>query len=82
MILVTKFILAIAHVPSFSIRAGTGTTLTHWCNAQSIHFIALLAWWYTFFISVHAITLIRIGYRHKSRTVHAPHIPLWLVTMH
>jgi len=20
-------------MPSFSIRAGTGTTLTHWCNA-------------------------------------------------
>jgi len=28
------------------------------------------------FISVHAITLIRIGYRHKSRAVRAPLIPL------
>jgi len=70
------------HLPSFSIRAGTGTTLTHWCNAQSIRFIAPLAWLYTFSISAHAITLIRIGYRHKSCAVHAPHIPLWLVTMH
>jgi len=69
-------------VPSFSIRAGTGTTLTHWCNAQSVHFIALLGWLYTFFISVHVIMLIQIGYRHKSCAVHAPHIALWLVTMH
>jgi len=69
-------------MPSFSIRAGTGTTLTHWCNAQSVPFIAPLAWLYIFFISVHSITLIRIGYRHKSHAVHAPHIPLWLVTMH
>jgi len=45
-------------------------------------FISLLAWLYTYFISAHAITLIRIGYRHKSRAVHAPHIPLWLVTTH
>jgi len=52
-------------MPSFSIRAGTGTTLTHWCNAQSVHFIAPLAWLYTFFISAH-----------KSRAVHAPHVPL------
>jgi len=29
-----------------------------------------------FSVSVHAITLIRIGYRHKSHAVHAPHIPL------
>jgi len=29
-----------------------------------------------FSISVHAITLIRIGYRHKSRAVHAPYFPL------
>jgi len=72
----------ISPVPSFSIHAGTETTLTHWCNAQSIQFIALLVWLYTFFISAHVITLIRIGYRHKSRAVHAPHIPLWLVTMH
>ena len=73
---------AVCVVPSFSIRAGTGTTLIHWCNAQSIHFIAPLAWLYKFFMSVHTIMLIRIGYRHKSRAVHAPHIPLWLVTMH
>jgi len=66
----------IAGLPSFSIHAGTGTTLTHWCNAQSIHFIAPLAWLYTFFISAHAIMHIRIGYRHKSHTVHAPYIPL------
>jgi len=45
-------------------------------------FIGLLAWLDTFFISAHVITLIWIGYRHKSRAVHAPHIPLWLVTMH
>jgi len=51
-------------------------------NVQSVHFIAPLVWLYTFFTSAHAITLIRIGYRHKSRTVHTPHIPLWLVTMH
>jgi len=69
-------------VPSFSICAGTGTTLTHWRNAQSVHFIAPLAWLYTFFIFAHVITLIRIDYRHKSRAVHMPHIPLWLVTMH
>jgi len=55
-------------------------TLTQ-CTADS-SFIALLAWLYTFFVSVHAITLIRIGYRHKSCTVHAPHIPLWLATLH
>jgi len=36
--------------------------------------------YYTFFISVHVIMLIRI--RHKSCAVHTPHIPLWLVTMH
>ena len=30
-------------MPSFSTRAGTGMTLTHWCNAQSVPFIALLA---------------------------------------
>jgi len=35
-----------------------------------------------FSISVQEITLIQIGYRHKSRAVHSPHIPLWLVTMH
>jgi len=69
-------------MPSFSIRAGIGTTLTHWCNAQSVHLIALLVWLYTFFICVHAITLIQIGYGHKSRAVHTPYIPLWLVTMH
>jgi len=45
-------------------------------------FIIPLVWLYTFTISAHVITLIRIGYRHKSRTVHAPRIPLWLVTMH
>jgi len=28
------------------------------------------------------LTLIWIGYKHKSRAVHTPHIPLWLVTMH
>ena len=55
---------------------------SHTDAMQSVHFIALLAWLYTFFISVHAITLIQIGNRHKSRAVHTPHIPLWLVTMH
>jgi len=45
-------------------------------------FIGLLAWLYTFTVSAHAITLTCIGYRHKSHAVHAPHIPLWLVTMH
>jgi len=29
---------------SFSVHAGTGMTLTHWCNAPSIRFIGLLAW--------------------------------------
>jgi len=51
------------------------------CTVDS-RFIGLLAWLYTFSISVHAITLIRIDYRHKSRAVHAPHIPLELVSMH
>ena len=60
-------------LPSFSIRAATGTTLTHWCNAQSVHFIALLVWLYTFFISVHAITLIRIGYKQITRCSRAPY---------
>jgi len=45
-------------VTSFSIRARTGTTLTHWWNVPSVHFIAPLSGLYTFFISVHAITLI------------------------
>ena len=76
------FTLIVPLMQSFSICAGTGATLTHWCNAQSVQFIAPLAWLYTFFISIHSITLIRIGYRHKSRTVHVPHILLWLVTMH
>jgi len=39
-------------------------------------FIIPLVWLYTFTMSVYTITLIRIGYRHKSHTVHTPHIPL------
>jgi len=27
--------LCVSEVPSFSIHAGTGMTLTHWCNAVS-----------------------------------------------
>jgi len=49
---------------------------------SQFQFIGLLAWLYTFFISAHVIMLIRVGYRHKPHAVHAPHIPLWLVTMH
>jgi len=70
-------------LPSFSIRARTETTLTHIlmrCTVGS--FIIPLVQLYTFSISVHAITLIRIGYRHKSHALHTPHIPLGLVTMH
>jgi len=55
---------------------------THWHDAQSDSFIIPLVRLYTFYISVHAIMLIRIGYKNKSCTVHTPHIPLWLVTMH
>jgi len=36
-------------LPSFSIHAGTGMTLTHWYNAQPIRFIGLLVCLYTSF---------------------------------
>jgi len=39
-------------------------------------FILPLVRLYAFSISVYVITLIRIGYRHKSHAVHTPHIPL------
>jgi len=39
-------------------------------------FIIPIVWLYTFSISVHVITLIRMGYRHKSHAVHTSHIPL------
>jgi len=58
---------------------------SHWhtlirCTVGSL--ILPLVRLYTFSISVHMITLIRIGYRHKSHAIYTPHIPLWLVTMH
>ena len=69
-------------VPSFSIRARTGTTFTHIDTMHSRIPLLFRLCSYTFSISVHAITLIWIGYRHKSHAAHTPHIASWLVTMH
>jgi len=61
---------------SASVQGQEQLSHTHRYDAQSDSFIIPLVQLYTFSISVHVITLIRIGYRHKSRAVHAPHIPL------
>jgi len=64
-------------LPGLSIRERSGTTLTRIAKIHSWNTLFSRLCGYILFPYLYTLLrLHRIGYRHKSHTVHTPHIPL------